>query len=155
MLLKITQANLASKPRSRNTFLNSFAAVTSVLGLIASVIGVAYSAHINSTSDGHKNGPVSIQTWTCRWAGGVSAAEIAAQSGTVAQGSVSGPSEFGRLCKESHAAFDILAILIAIEASLVGLAGVGWFLERKVKMARREGDKEEILYGDGRQLGSA
>ena len=104
---------------------------------------MAYSAHFQKTTNAGNHGRDTIQTWTCRWSRGVSASDLAALSGTQQTAGIPAPQGFSRLCKESHAAFDLLAVLICFEAAAVGLAGVGWVLERKVRVARREGDKEE------------
>lgn len=144
-LANVVQADDDLQPHGRTTLHNALATITSVLGFTAAIFGVVYSAHLQNTSSTYGTRRDTIPTWTCRWSKGVSAAEIAAISGTQQAAGVMAPAGFSRLCTESHAAFDILALLICFEAAAVGLAGVGWVLERKVRAARREGDKEEMF----------
>jgi hypothetical protein len=56
-------------------------------------------------------------------------------NGTVSFGTsgvLSPPAGFGRLCLESHAAFDILVLTLILEVGAVGLSGATYWLERKL-----------------------
>lgn len=56
------------------------------------------------------------------------------------------------MCREEHAAFDLMAMLVAVEALRLGSVVVGWWTEwRNGKARRREGEEAE---GRSSRLGS-
>lgn len=57
------------------------------------------------------------------------------------------------MCKEEHAAFDLMAMLVAVEALRLGAVGVGWWVEIRNGKYRREEEADSDT-GRGSRLGS-
>ena len=111
--------------------------VLSFSSLVAATVATGLSAHIYATTGaGHNsNSRDTIQSWTCRWYDGASADSVTSAAGTAPVGNNGGitpPTGFARLCWESHAAFDIVAVTVFLEFMALALGGVGVWLERKM-----------------------
>ncbi len=105
----------------------------SVVGLAASVVGVAYTTHITN-ADGYDRDD--IQSWTCRWVDGAADANKLFTNGLAG---IAYPSGFKRVCRETQAGFNLLAILIGLETVLVAVAGLGAWMEVRMRRAERDG----------------
>jgi hypothetical protein len=105
----------------------------SLLGLVASAFSTGYSANIYSASGAdHRD---TIQSWTCRWYEGATDNSMVQTNGTVSLGTngvISPPAGFGKLCLESHAAFDILVLTLILEVGSVALSVATCWLEKKL-----------------------
>jgi len=99
------------------------------LSIVAAISATGYSAHIYATTGAgnNSNSRDTIQSWTCRWYDGANA------HSTTSAGGIKAPTGFGRLCSESHAAFDITIAAILFELAALALGGVGFWLEKKMR----------------------
>lgn len=105
----------------------------SVLGLAASIFGVAYTTNITN-ADGYDRDD--IQSWTCRWVDGAADANKLFTNGLAG---IAYPAGFKRVCRETHAGFNLLAILIGLETVLVVVTGLSAWMEVKMRRAERVG----------------
>ena len=62
------------------------------------------------------------------WTTGASAASV---TGMVQTDGITAPSGFARVCNESHAAFDVMVVALALEGLMLVTVGMGWWVGRK------------------------
>ncbi|PGG99711.1 hypothetical protein GX51_06163 [Blastomyces parvus] len=109
-------------PHARIVLLNSFITIVAVSGLIAAITAIAFTTTVTDprVNKGDSVGET-IRTWTCKWG----YAEGLDEDGKP----VDATDEFGRLCRETHASFALMCVLIVLEAILGVAALLGWWME--------------------------
>ena len=95
------------------------------MGIAVSAFATGFSARIYMTSG--PNSRDTIESWACRWEKVDSTSP--SLGGTA---SVSPPTGFGRVCRESQAGFDMVIITLFLEISALVLGVVGFKMERKM-----------------------
>ncbi|EGE80582.1 hypothetical protein BDDG_03523 [Blastomyces dermatitidis ATCC 18188] len=109
-------------PHARIVLLNSLITIVALGGLIAAIAAIAFTTTITDprVNNGDSVGET-IRTWTCKWG----YAEGLDEDGKP----VDATDEFGRLCRETHASFALMCVLIVLEAVLGVAALLGWWME--------------------------
>ena len=115
-----------SQPHSRILTSNVIFTSSAFIGIVAAIFAVVYDAQI-TRNIGHNRD--TLQSWTCKWS-----------EGTAQQGLAFSPVDFKRLCVESEVSFVLAAVLVGLEAVSLMVAGVGWWVERKI-LRLRTGNK--------------
>ncbi|OJD19624.1 hypothetical protein AJ78_00481 [Emergomyces pasteurianus Ep9510] len=109
-------------PHARIILLNTLITVVALSGLIAAIAAIAFTSTVTDPriNQGDNVGET-IRTWTCKWG---------YADGRDGEGKpVEATDEFGRLCRETHASFALMCVLIVLEAVLGVAAALGWWLE--------------------------
>ncbi|OJD22551.1 hypothetical protein ACJ73_06100 [Blastomyces percursus] len=109
-------------PHARIVLLNSLITIVAFSGLIAAITAIAFTTTVTDprVNNGDSVGET-IRTWTCKWG----YAEGLDEDGKP----VDPTDEFDRLCRETHASFALMCVLIVLEA-VVGVAALlGWWME--------------------------
>ncbi|KAI9810757.1 MAG: hypothetical protein M1827_006095 [Pycnora praestabilis] len=106
---------MVPSPRPRTTLLNHLAALTGTLSLFLSIFSVVFFEVLDGKRDTD-----TLLSWTCRWNNTVKGA----------------PTDFGRICAESRFSIYTMIILIAFSFVMLGLAAVGFVMEKNITKAR-------------------
>ncbi|KLJ11815.1 hypothetical protein EMPG_13033 [Blastomyces silverae] len=109
-------------PHARIVLLNSFITIVALSGLVAAITAVAFTTVVTDprVNNGDSVGET-IRTWTCKWG----YADGLDEDGKP----VDATDGFGRLCRETHASFALMCVLIVLEAVLGVAALLGWWME--------------------------
>lgn len=101
---------------------------------------MAYTASIRNGAGYERD---DIQSWTCRWVDGAANVNKLFENGLAG---IAYPTGFQRVCKETHWAFNLSAVLICMEMIVVVVTGLCAWME--VKLRKMEGDDEVSGFGE-------
>ena len=104
-----------------------------MLGLAGAAFAAGYGVAIYTHNEQY--GRETLMSWTCQWERGVDANAITALAGTAPvgqNGGISPPAGFGRMCKESHAAFDIALAATVMEILALVISAMGWWMQSRL-----------------------
>ncbi|KAI9755472.1 MAG: hypothetical protein M4579_004263 [Chaenotheca gracillima] len=121
--LILSVASVIPSPYPRTTLLNGLAALASLVGLVLSIVGVAYYG----ARSGDAN-PATLQNWSCSFS------------------EISAPANFGRVCTENRVGINLSILLIVLQILLVGLAGAGFWAQKR--MQRMRATMQEVKLSD-------
>ncbi|EAW07185.1 uncharacterized protein ACLA_018890 [Aspergillus clavatus NRRL 1] len=132
-------AALLPSPHSHIRRLNILASGTAFAGLLAATIGLAFSIYLPRSTypDGFSQNET-LHSWTCKWKalGSVTSSEDA---------DVHAPTHFARDCRETQAAFVILALLVGLEVVRGVVALAALWLDRSVVKQREDSAQLEKI----------
>ncbi|EDN05597.1 hypothetical protein I7I51_05963 [Histoplasma capsulatum] len=125
-------------PHARIVLLNSLIAIVALSGLIAAIVSVAFTTVVTDPRvNNNDNVGETIHTWTCKWG----YADGLDEEGRP----VDATDGFGRLCRDTHASFALMCVLIVLEAALGVASLLGWWME--FGMERKRGVVVEVETG--------
>lgn len=134
VIIFIVVAMLPS-PRSRTRLLNLLSSAIGLASLVTAIAGLAFAVYRPSASypTGFTNGET-IHSWTCKWE------SLKGVNNTTTD--LEAPSDFSRICTDTHAGFILMAVLIGLEVLMAAAGAAGFLLELTVTRQRKLSNAE-------------